>query len=74
VVEGLTGRVASLPPRGDAALALDALKRTHRVTISSLEVYIYERVKELTGGRQQPTTTKPDTIPNLTIAALGGQP
>jgi hypothetical protein len=33
-----------------------------------LDLYLSERVKELTGGRQTPTTAKPDTIPDFPIA------
>lgn len=39
-----------------------------RVTLNMLDLYLSERVKELTGGRQTPTTTKPDTIPDFPIA------
>lgn len=38
------------------------------ITINMLDLYISERVKELTRGRQTPTTTKPKTIPDFPVA------
>ncbi|MDI9570600.1 MAG: caspase family protein [Pseudomonadota bacterium] len=38
------------------------------ITINMLDLYLSERVKELTGGKQTPTTTKPRTIPDFPIA------
>ena len=54
VVEGLTGR-ADYVGRG-------------RITVNMLDLYISERVKELTGGRQTPTTAKPQTVPDFPVA------
>ena len=42
-----------------------------RITINMLDLYISERVKELTKGRQTPTTTKPQTIGDFPIAVSG---
>ncbi len=42
-----------------------------RITINMLDLYISERVKELTKGRQTPTTTKPQTISDFPIAVSG---
>jgi hypothetical protein len=39
-----------------------------RITINMLDLYISERVKELTGGQQTPTTAKPNTVPDFPIA------
>jgi WD40 repeat protein/uncharacterized caspase-like protein len=39
-----------------------------RITINMLDLYISERVKELTKGEQTPTTTKPQTITDFPIA------
>lgn len=39
-----------------------------KITINMLDLYISERVKELTKGQQTPTTTKPSTIPDYPIA------
>jgi hypothetical protein len=36
-----------------------------RITINMLDLWLSERVKELTGGKQTPTTTKPQTIPDF---------
>jgi WD40 repeat protein len=38
------------------------------VTVSSLETYVDERVRDLTNGSQTPTMAKPSTIPNYPIA------
>jgi WD40 repeat protein len=54
VVEGFDGR-ADYTGRG-------------RITINMLDLYISERVKELTGGRQTPTTAKPNTVPDFPVA------
>ncbi|MEW6162696.1 MAG: caspase family protein [Nitrospirota bacterium] len=39
-----------------------------KITINMLDLYLSERVKELTGGKQMPTTTKPNTIPDFPVA------
>jgi uncharacterized caspase-like protein len=39
-----------------------------RITINMLDLYISERVKELTKGKQTPTTTKPPSTPDFPIA------
>jgi uncharacterized caspase-like protein len=39
-----------------------------RITINMLDLYISERVKELTDGQQTPTTAKPNTVPDFPIA------
>jgi WD40 repeat protein len=54
LVEGFTGR-ADYSGKG-------------RITINMLDLYISERVKELTGGKQTPTTAKPNTVPDFPIA------
>ncbi len=45
---------------------------THKglITVTMLDLYLSERVKELTGGQQTPTTAKPRTIADFAIAAL----
>ncbi|MEA3348831.1 MAG: caspase family protein, partial [Pseudomonadota bacterium] len=53
VVEGFSGKVA--------------YKGT-KITVNMMDLYISERVKELTDGRQTPTTAKPSTIPDFPIA------
>ncbi|HYX41042.1 MAG TPA: hypothetical protein VE821_05060 [Pyrinomonadaceae bacterium] len=54
MVEGLLGR-ADYVGRG-------------RITINMLDLYISERVKELTAGNQTPTTAKPQTVPDFPVA------
>lgn len=38
------------------------------LNVSTLEFYVAERVKQLTGGRQTPSTLKPATIPDFALA------
>ena len=38
-----------------------------RITVNMLDLYLSERVKELTGGKQTPTTTKPQTVPDFPV-------
>ena len=56
VVEGLRGRAD--------------VKKSGRVTLTMLDYYISERVKELTQGRQTPTTAKPSTVPDFPLSAV----
>lgn len=39
-----------------------------KITINMLDLYLSERVKELTKGKQTPTTTKPNTVPDFPVA------
>jgi hypothetical protein len=39
-----------------------------RITVNMLDLYISERVKELTKGKQTPATAKPKTIPDFPLA------
>jgi WD40 repeat protein len=54
VVEGIEGR-ADYTGKG-------------RITVNMLDLYISERVKELTKGKQTPATAKPNTIPDFPLA------
>ena len=54
LVEGLSGK-ADYTGKG-------------KITINMLDLYISEKVKELTGGKQTPTTTKPQTIADFPVA------
>ncbi len=53
LVEGLSGK-ADYKPDG-------------KITINELDLYLSERVKELTKGQQTPSTTKPETISDFPI-------
>jgi hypothetical protein len=53
VVEGINGK-ADYTGKG-------------RITINMLDLYISERVKELTKGKQTPATAKPQTIPDFPL-------
>jgi uncharacterized caspase-like protein len=46
------------------------VNRSGRVTHKSLDFYISERVKELTGGRQHPVTQAPGGVPDFPIALV----
>jgi WD40 repeat protein len=39
-----------------------------KVSVNMLDLYLSERVKEITKGRQTPTTTKPQTVPDFPVA------
>jgi WD40 repeat protein len=54
LVEGVTGK-ADYTGKG-------------KISVNMLDLYLSERVKELTSGRQTPTTTKPQTVPDFPIA------
>jgi len=41
-----------------------------RITINMLDLYISERVKELTKGKQTPATAKPKTIPDFPLVLM----
>ena len=41
-----------------------------RITVNMLDLYLSERVKELTGGKQTPTTTKPPSTPDFPVALV----
>jgi len=71
LVEGLTGDTdPKLPPGADSGALLQVMRTRGKVTIATLEAYLAERVKELTKGRQTPVSTKPETIPDLPLAAM----
>jgi uncharacterized caspase-like protein len=54
LVEGISGR-AEYGGKG-------------KITINMLDLYLSERVKELTKGQQTPATTKPSTVPDFPLA------
>jgi WD40 repeat protein len=56
LLEGLAGKA---DPYGKKA-----------ITVKGLDFYLANRVKELTGGAQTPTTTMPDATPDFPIAAI----
>jgi hypothetical protein len=41
---------------------------TGRITYNMLHLYVSERVKALTAGRQHPTMISPSTVPDFPIA------
>jgi hypothetical protein len=45
-------------------------KFTGRITVNMLDLYVSERVKELTQGQQTPTTAKPPNVPDFPVALL----
>lgn len=48
---------------------------THRgrITVNMLDLYLSDRVKELTDGAQTPTTAKPQTVPDFPVALSGAR-
>jgi WD40 repeat protein len=56
LIEGLSGK-ADYTKKG-------------KISINMLDLYLSERVKELTQGQQTPTTTKPQTIQDFPIAVV----
>ncbi len=44
------------------------LLRNGKITVSTLEAWVAERVKELSKGQQSPTVAKPQTIPDFPVA------
>ena len=53
---------------GIAGKADDSL--SGRITLNMLDLYVSERVKELTRGQQTPTTVKPPNVPDFPVAML----
>jgi WD40 repeat protein len=45
-------------------------KSTGRITVNMLDLYVSERVKELTKGQQTPTTVKAPNVPDFPVALL----
>jgi uncharacterized caspase-like protein len=45
-------------------------KSTGRITVNMLDLYVSERVKELTQGQQTPTTVKPPNVPDFPVALV----
>uniref|UniRef100_UPI0005553CCD caspase family protein n=1 Tax=Desulfogranum mediterraneum TaxID=160661 RepID=UPI0005553CCD len=39
------------------------------VTVKEIDLYVTRRVKQLTGGRQKPTTIIPDSVPDFAVTA-----
>ena len=44
-------------------------RRTGRVTVNMIDLYVSERVKELTHGQQTPVTAKPGGVPDFPLAS-----
>lgn len=56
LVEGITGK-ADLMGKG-------------KITLNMLDAYVADRVKELTKGKQTPTSAKPSTVPDYPVALV----
>lgn len=54
IIEGLSGKAV--------------VGGSDTITVNMLDLYISERVKQLTKGKQTPTTTKPANIPDFPVA------
>ena len=44
--------------------------QTRRITLAALDLYVSERVPELTKGLQTPVLARPVTLPDFPIALL----
>lgn len=56
LVEGLSGQAD--------------VRKSGRVTVTMLDYYLSERVKELTQGTQTPTTTRPPNVADFPVALV----
>jgi uncharacterized caspase-like protein len=81
VFSSSTGRQYSMenPDWGNGAFTKGAVEgirgkadytSTGRITVNMLDLYVSERVKELTKGQQTPATVKPPNVPDFTVALL----
>lgn len=80
VMSAATGREASEenPSWGHGAFTLALVEgieqmkanfnNDHRIDIKELDLYVTNRVKDLTGGRQHPMTEIPTVLPNFPVA------
>lgn len=41
---------------------------THKITVKTLDAYVAERVKDLTDGKQSPTTVYPPNVPDFPVS------
>ncbi|AEE51057.1 caspase family protein [Haliscomenobacter hydrossis] len=57
LVEGLSGKAQT--------------NEQGKITVKSLDVYVSERVKELTSGKQHPATVYPPNVPDFPVALRG---
>jgi len=57
LVEGLSGKAQT--------------NEQGKITVKSLDVYVSERVKELTSGKQHPATVYPPNVPDFPVAVRG---
>jgi len=57
LVEGLSGKAQA--------------NEQGKITVKSLDVYVSERVKELTSGKQHPATVYPPNVPDFPVAVRG---
>jgi len=48
----------------------DLFRGRREITVAGLELWLSERVRELTEDRQHPTSSKPNTIRDITVARL----
>jgi len=49
------------------------LLKNGTITVSQLDAYVVNRVKELTGGTQHPVMTRPPTVSDFPIAVVGAR-
>ena len=67
--DGRNGAFTKAVMEGIAEGKADLLKKGS-ITLSLLDAYVVNRVKELTGGTQHPVMTRPATITDFPITAV----
>ena len=67
VIEGLQAKASPPQAEGDTLAILRAIQVSSKLTITMLDAYVSERVKQLTNGKQTPTGGRPTTIPDYAI-------
>ena len=70
MIEGLSGKHGYSPPAAPAKARLPADQNTDGlIELKELDVYVTQRVRELTSGAQHPVTRSGD-IPSFPLAAV----
>jgi hypothetical protein len=63
LLEALTGKA-------DAGGRIADVNGNGALTVAELDLWLAERVKQLTGGQQHPATQKPGTVPDFAVAVV----
>jgi hypothetical protein len=66
----MRGSCASCAPSWAKARGKADYSASGRITVNMLDLYVSERVKELTQGEQNPTTVKPPNVPDFPVVLV----